>query len=259
VKIQDSNSWQVWGESAGMANIEIPSDSTAHDQPANDCVTGAPDSEIARKRRDEILCAAEAIIASEGLPRLSLSRIEHRAGMSRGQLTYYFPTKEAILLAVFDRMLARMIIEKLADAERSSGVRPGAGSAWEGFCHSLQTAVSHSHIQRNQNLYALMHTFLAQVGHRDDFRTKLAAANQNWRRFLVQEIGRSLSQAPFAPELLASIIMALLRGLTDQLIVDPQAFDREKMLQACQWLFRRVFSPDSVSHEDSSMCGVNHE
>jgi len=53
--------------------------------------------------------AAEAIIAGQGIHRLSLGQIEKRAGMSRGQLTYYFPTKESILLAVFDRMLRRMI------------------------------------------------------------------------------------------------------------------------------------------------------
>src|SRR5262245_27031982 len=72
------------------------------------------DAEVARRRREQVLEAAEAIIATEGLPRLSLGQIEKRTGMSRGQLTYYFPTKEAILLAVFDRMLARMIAAAMA-------------------------------------------------------------------------------------------------------------------------------------------------
>ena len=44
------------------------------------------DSDIARQRRDEFLKAAEAIIATEGLPRLSLGQIERRAGMSRGHM-----------------------------------------------------------------------------------------------------------------------------------------------------------------------------
>src|SRR5579871_4205070 len=65
-------------------------------------------SDIAQLRRDQIMDAAEAIIAGQGIHRLSLGNIEERAGMSRGQLTYYFPTKESILLAVFDRMLRRM-------------------------------------------------------------------------------------------------------------------------------------------------------
>ncbi|MBY0461465.1 MAG: TetR/AcrR family transcriptional regulator, partial [Gemmataceae bacterium] len=59
-------------------------------------------SEVAVARREQILEAAEAIIAGHGIQKLSLAQIEQRAGMSRGQLTYYFPTKESILLAVFD-------------------------------------------------------------------------------------------------------------------------------------------------------------
>ena len=234
-----------------MPDSDAMTHSVGGDDPSCRCHAHATESDIARKRRDEILVAAEEIIASEGLPRLSLSRIEHRAGMSRGQLTYYFPTKEAILLAVFDRMLARMLTEKLADAERSISARPCTDSAWDWFGHSLQTAVSDSHIARNQTLFALVHTFLAQVGHREDFRTKLAAANHNWRTFLIHQLTHSGPHGSIAPDLLASMMMALLRGLTDQLTVDPAAFDRDKMVQACRWLFSRVFLPDLPDDENS--------
>src|SRR5947199_10831702 len=87
---------------------------------------GAALSDIAQLRRDQVMDAAEAIIAGQGIHRLSLGNIEERAGMSRGQLTYYFPTKESILLAVFDRMLRRMIER----AMRSDGPRPMPGRAW---------------------------------------------------------------------------------------------------------------------------------
>ena len=51
---------------------------------------------------------AAGVIAEQGIQNLSLSEIESRTGMSRGQLTYYFKAKEDILLAVFDRMVRRM-------------------------------------------------------------------------------------------------------------------------------------------------------
>src|SRR5262245_31875438 len=73
------------------------------------------------KRRAQIIDAAVAIIAEEGLQHLSLSAIEGRAGMSRGQLTYYFPAKEDILLAVFDRLL-EMLHERA-----QGGKAPGNG------------------------------------------------------------------------------------------------------------------------------------
>src|SRR5215471_983041 len=61
--------------------------------------------DIAGIRREQIVEAAVAVIAQQGLQNLSLSEIEKKAGMSRGQLTYYFPAKEDILLAVFDRLV----------------------------------------------------------------------------------------------------------------------------------------------------------
>ena len=60
--------------------------------------------DVARARREQIIEAAVRVITSRGLHNLSLSKIESWAGMKRGQLTYYFPTKEDILLGVFDRM-----------------------------------------------------------------------------------------------------------------------------------------------------------
>src|SRR5207237_7046491 len=91
-------------------------------------------SEVARKRRDEVMDAAEAIIAGHGIDKLSLAQIEERAKMSRGQLTYYFPTKESILLAVYDRMLRRMIQEAMA----ADGPKPMTGRAWEWLQHGLK-------------------------------------------------------------------------------------------------------------------------
>src|SRR6201985_49645 len=56
-------------------------------------------------RREQVVEAAVAVIAEQGLQNLSLSEIEKKVGMSRGQLTYYFKAKEDMLLAVFDRLL----------------------------------------------------------------------------------------------------------------------------------------------------------
>ena len=64
--------------------------------------------DIGSIRREQIVEAAISVIAEKGLENLSLSEIEKRAGMSRGQLTYYFPAKEDILLAVFDRLVVHM-------------------------------------------------------------------------------------------------------------------------------------------------------
>jgi AcrR family transcriptional regulator len=188
--------------------------------------------------------AATEIIASEGLHRLSLARIEKRTGMTRGQLTYYFRAKESILLAVFDRMLARMIEEAIADAARHGAAPPGTGHAWDGLRHALGRAFAADQqcdAQRHE-LFALVHTFMAQVRHRDDYRQKLAAANAGWRDHLTTDFASSLP-TPHAvpPAVLASIVMALFQGLGGQLAVDPDAFDRGAMLETCLRLLAPLF------------------
>src|SRR6266481_782028 len=84
--------------------------------------------DIGSIRRDQIVQAAVAIIAEQGLQNLSLSEIEKKAGMSRGQLTYYFPAKEDILLAVFDRLVLLMY-ERIGKPAGQS-CDPDSGWGW---------------------------------------------------------------------------------------------------------------------------------
>lgn len=117
---------------------------------------------------EQILDAAETIIAGSGIQELSLKKIEDLAGMSRGQLTYYFPTKESILLAVYDRMLRRMIREAL----KGDGPKPMTGRAWECVQHGLRKHLDPAWPPpAGRDLFSLLFTFLAQMSHRDDYRT----------------------------------------------------------------------------------------
>src|SRR5271169_4586711 len=84
--------------------------------------------DIGSVRRQQIVDAAVAIITEQGLQNLSLSEIENRAGMSRGQLTYYFPAKEDILLAVFDRLL-QLMYQRIGEPEGRPG-SPSGGREW---------------------------------------------------------------------------------------------------------------------------------
>ena len=208
------------------------------------------DSAVARRRRDDIVAAATDIIATEGIHRLSLGRIESRLGMSRGQLTYYFPTKESILLAVFDRMLMRMIEEMMADAARSGFGPPGSGQG--GSCYERAkfglTRMLNRPDGEKAELFSLVHTFQAQIRHRPDFRAKLAAANANWRSHIVADI-EAIDSVPgrIPASAKASVIMALFQGLGDQLAVDPAALDRPAVLEACLEVLRPLLGVSSDS------------
>ena len=206
-------------------------------------MSGGPDStglsDVAQQRREQIMDAAEAIIAGKGIHKLSLAAIEERAGMSRGQLTYYFATKEAILLAVFERMLYRMIAQDL----KKAGPKPFTGRAWECLEHGLSEHLKTGPPQPGEKeLFSLLYTFLAQMGHREDYRDRLSKLYRDWRGFIAADVAGSVPEPhPIPPPIVASLVQATLHGLGMQLAVDPEAFDRGQMLAACLRMFAPLF------------------
>lgn len=188
--------------------------------------------------------AAEAIIAELGIDELSLSKIEDRAGMSRGQLTYYFPTRESILLAVYDRMLRRMIRAIMA----GDGPKLMTGHAWDCFRFALNDHLQPDGQLRGKELFTLLFTFLARINQRTDYRNKLSEMYHGWREHIAADISDSVPEPrPVKPKIAASMIQALLQGLDIQLMIDPEAFDRTEMFEACTQLLAPVFKQSPVA------------
>jgi AcrR family transcriptional regulator len=184
-------------------------------------------------RREQIVEAAAAVIHEQGLQHLSLSAIEKKAEMSRGQLTYYFKAKEDILLAVFDHMLQRMYQRIGTPACRPESPPGAEESGWAWVQHLLALVVTTQPV--SAEFGSLQYTFLAQIAHREDFRQRLATLYEDWRNNMASGLGRDLARHPKAPpvspRLFASLVQGLLHGLRMQLDADPGAFDPAEMAQ----------------------------
>jgi hypothetical protein len=96
---------------------------------------------------------------------------------------------------------------------------------------------------------ALIHTFMAQVRHREDYRQKLAQADAGWRQLLAADVASSPHNPSVPPELIASLVMALFQGFTHQLLVNPTAFDRPAMLRLLVQLLRPLFENSAPTGE----------
>ena len=79
-----------------------------------------PRQDRSRATVDAILEAASQVFRRLGYAAGTTDRIALRAGVSVGSLYQYFPNKDAILIAVVERHLARMMgdIERLLEAEQ---------------------------------------------------------------------------------------------------------------------------------------------
>ena len=199
-----------------------------------------PRVNIAGIRREQIVDAAASIIATQGIQNLSLSEIEARTGMSRGQLTYYFKAKEDILLAVFDRMVQQMR-ERFESAENPC--RRPEQDAWadiQGLLAMILDGLPPPDIIKQ--LHQLQYTFLAQTGHRDDFRQRLASLFGGWRNHMAQGLEKSAPQPAADPRTVASLVQAVVHGLVMQMIADPDAFDRTAMYELCVGVLGRCLN-----------------
>lgn len=74
-----------------------------------------------RARFEALLRAAAELIAEEGVDGVAFSRIARRAGTAQGSLYQYFPSKEALVLTLHQRLLAALVeaVRAVADAFRA--------------------------------------------------------------------------------------------------------------------------------------------
>jgi AcrR family transcriptional regulator len=189
--------------------------------------------DVGKIRREQIIQAAIAIIDEKGIQKLSLSEIEDKTGMRRGQLTYYFPTKESILLAVFNRLLELMHHRA---TEGIDGKPPCelATAGWERFRYFLTMVLLRPPVV--PQFHSLQYTFLSQIAHREDFREALANLYELWRVHMAQDFAAKLADKSgrrVAPRTFASLVQALLHGLAMQRAADPEAYDHQEMLDLC--------------------------
>jgi AcrR family transcriptional regulator len=199
-----------------------------------------PKSAVSERRRQQIVDAAIAVITEVGLPKLSLSAIEKRAKMSRGQLTYYFKTKEDILVAVFDRMIAAMRQREKA-GEMSNGVKLPVGG-WE----RLKTFLEFILVEPPPmpGFHALQYTFLSQISHREDFRQRLADLYEGWRLAVSRDMAEEIPD-PQQARVFATLFQALIHGLSIQREAAPEAYDPRILAQACIDLLSCTLTPRS--------------
>jgi AcrR family transcriptional regulator len=69
----------------------------------------APRQDRARVTCDAILIAAERVLAQHGAAHLTTNRVAEIAGVSIGSVYQYYPNKQALIAALFDRNTAQVV------------------------------------------------------------------------------------------------------------------------------------------------------
>jgi AcrR family transcriptional regulator len=173
-------------------------------------------------KRREILVAAATCFARKGFERTRTADICAEAGMSSGNLFHYFPSKKAILTAIFEQD-GQDMAERLAQAASSD-------DPWG----KILELVEHSVIEAADPIAAgLALAISAHASHDEEFGALLAENDHEFRKGLEALLERAarLKQidSSLDPAMIASWIMLLIDGVFSRIVTEPEFKPREQL------------------------------
>ncbi|MFI1655435.1 TetR/AcrR family transcriptional regulator [Streptomyces sp. NPDC020472] len=165
------------------------------------------------ERRADILRAALEVIAERGYRGATLGSVAERVGLTQQGLLHYYPTKEALLVAVLEER----------DRWDTSGGRDREG--W-------RLDLLESLVEYNAMRPGIVQTFSALLGEsvtdghpaREFFTERYAQVRADMADVLRLEFGERLPGG-LTPERAAPLLTAVMDGLQYQWLLDPAAVD----------------------------------
>ncbi|WP_405737600.1 TetR/AcrR family transcriptional regulator [Streptomyces sp. NBC_00028] len=162
------------------------------------------------ERRAEIVRAALEVIAERGYRAASLAAVAERVGLTQQGLLHYFPTKDALLVAVLterDQWDAvpdtQWRVDLLVSLVEYNAMRPGIIQT---FSALLGESVTEGHPARGY------------------FTERYAKVRENMAAVLRAEYGDLLPNG-LTPERTAPLLVAVMDGLQYQWLLDPDSVD----------------------------------
>jgi AcrR family transcriptional regulator len=174
------------------------------------------------ERRAEIVDALLRIIREHGLDAVSVRDVAAAAGVSVGRVQHYFPTKDLVLQAAFERVnelggeLVRQRIAETGDAS------PRA------VLHAVATALLPVDDQHRQAIQIGV-AFTARALVQPDFAARLRTGYGELHQLFALLLTRARDAGDTAPDLdpehEAAVLLGLLDGLSAQTLVGHHAVD----------------------------------
>ncbi|MFB6617036.1 TetR/AcrR family transcriptional regulator [Streptomyces sp. NPDC085524] len=167
------------------------------------------------ERREEIVLAALEVIAERGYRGAALATVAERVGLTQQGLLHYFPTKEALLVAV---------LEERDRWDTGGGSRVSADSWRLDLLDSL--------VEYNAMRPGIVQTFSALLGEsvteehpaRGFFTERYEQVRRGMASLLRREFGDRLPSG-LTPEEAAPLLTAVMDGLQYQWLLAPQSVD----------------------------------
>jgi AcrR family transcriptional regulator len=184
--------------------------------------------QLAARRREALVKAGYAEILEKGIHGTTIDSVVSRAGSSKGAALYYFRTKNDLLYAVFEWLLAQLdrTLDEVAGSEQSPRAR--LASELEVLFHSPDV---------NRKLYFVLLEFTAVSLRSERFRAAWAAFFERCRTRDMAIIEEGIRQQQFRnvnAEDVARTIRALVDGYCLQWIAEESRASLESYRDCCR-------------------------
>lgn len=191
--------------------------------------------DVGAARRVQIVEAASRVIARSGFHSLTLAEVEAEAGISRGMMTYHFPSKDAMIQAVFKSVVDRL-------AERNSATIDAASPA-ERVAATIDSALRAG--SRDEDFRGIYYSFLALATHREEYRSAFARVEGAMRDRLTRDL-IDLGRDPDSANSIGGLILATLRGVSEFRHLDVVGIDQARIARSLRAIAGLESSSDQM-------------
>jgi AcrR family transcriptional regulator len=180
------------------------------------------------QRREEIIAAACAVMAEQGLESTRIADVAARAGISPGHVLYYFESKADLFL----QSLRTVEEQQREEALERFDALPTAVERWD--------AVMDITVPTGPGDFKLLLWLQAwELAPRDEaVATFIADLDRSWHEVLTEVLQHGLHTGEIAPEIdLADFQMryaCLFDGLSIRVVIGSRNVDRERMIATCR-------------------------
>jgi len=157
-------------------------------------------------RIESILDAAAEVLISGGYKKLTLRQIALRAGITVGNLTYYYRTKEALLKDLLDK-IAFEYLDEMARVGGASGNSPA-----DRFVAIIEFLIEDLHTPRTTRLFPELWALANHNAHAAEMMDSMYAQERRVLRELIKGVNPRLKQQEIAS--LALFISCSIEGMT---------------------------------------------
>jgi TetR/AcrR family fatty acid metabolism transcriptional regulator len=185
-------------------------------------------ADVANERKNQIINATIECISRYGYNNFSMQDVARIADVSKGIIHYYFLNKEDLMMAVLDRvagdiesLLAEIMEQSPDPAERLKNLVQ--------MCFGI--------VKNKREYYCINIDFWTQINQKETVRQSIAKHYAKFRNTTAAIIQQGIDSGVFKPgnaNHYASVIIALVDGLSLQWLFDEGVFDYGGIEKSCE-------------------------